>query len=146
MLAKANPRIVFFIPNNARASAVVAGGNAAPVEAFGLGRLVPEVAAMAKKKSASKKTSGSRRWSQRVTETSDALTLKERVFTLRSSKAVARSLKRSADHSSRRKSSPFRSAMSMLTFYLNRAGKNLPAQRKRVLEGAKDELRRLYGR
>ena len=84
-----------------------------------------------------------RRWSQRVTETSDALTLETRVFS-RSARAIARSLKRSADHSRRRKSSPFRSAMSMLTFYINRAGKQLSAAQRRRLESAKEELRALY--
>ncbi|MDE2184099.1 MAG: DUF3175 domain-containing protein [Alphaproteobacteria bacterium] len=87
-----------------------------------------------------------RRWSGRVTRESDALTLSPRVFTLRSAKAIAQSLKRSADHSRRRKAAPFRSAMSMLTFYINRAGRNLPKRRKRVLENAKVELRALYGR
>lgn len=66
-----------------------------------------------------------------------------RVFTYDDPKKIARSLKRSAERSTQRKSSPYRSAMSMLTFYLNRAGKNLPAARKRVLESAKDELRAL---
>ena len=76
---------------------------------------------------------------------SDALDLEPKVFT-RSALEIARSLKRSADRSTRRKSSPFRAAMSMLTFYENRAGRNLPAQRKRVLRNAKHALRRLYGR
>ena len=87
---------------------------------------------------------GGRRWSQRVTRESDALTLDKGVFSKRSPKAIARSLKRSAEHSHRRKSSPYRSAMSMLTFYINRAGKQLPASRKRTLKKAKDELRALY--
>jgi Protein of unknown function (DUF3175) len=86
------------------------------------------------------------RWSRQVTETSDALTLAEGVFTRRSPLSIARSLKRSADRSKRRKSDPFRSAMSMLTFYINRAGRNMPATRRRTLEAAKGELRRLYGR
>jgi uncharacterized protein DUF3175 len=94
---------------------------------------------MAKRKSA-------RRWSQRVTERSDALDLERGVFKGGDPKAVARSLKRSAERSRRRKSDPFRSAMSMLNFYLNRAGKNLPKRRVRVLERAKDELRGLYHR
>jgi hypothetical protein len=68
------------------------------------------------------------------------------VFRKRSPKAIADSLKRSAEHSDRRKSSPFRSAMSMLTFYINRAGRSLPAGRKRVLNEAKDELRKDFGR
>jgi hypothetical protein len=87
-----------------------------------------------------------RRWSQHVTETSNALDLEPGVFRLRSASAIARSLKRSAEQSRRRKTDPYRSAMSMLTFYMNRAGKNLPEERKRVLEEAKGELRRLFGR
>ena len=87
-----------------------------------------------------------RRWSARVTRTSNALDLQQGVFSLDDPRAVARSLKRSADRSRRRKADPFRSAMSMLTFYLNRAGNQLPARRRRVLEQAKDELRDLYGR
>jgi hypothetical protein len=86
------------------------------------------------------------RWSQRVTETSDAMDLERGVFTKKSPLAIARSVKRSAEQSTRRKSPPFRSAMSMLTFYLNRGGKNLPAAEKRILVRAKDELRKLYGR
>ncbi|RPH54918.1 MAG: DUF3175 domain-containing protein [Lysobacterales bacterium] len=86
------------------------------------------------------------RWSRQVTETSDALSLAEGVFTRRSPLSIARSLKRSADRSKRRKSDPYRSAMSMLTFYINRAGRNMPATRRRTLEAAKGELRRLYGR
>jgi hypothetical protein len=87
-----------------------------------------------------------KRWSQHVTETSDALDLKHDVFKLTDPKKIAQSLKRSAEHSDRRKSDPYRSAMSMLTFYINRAGHNLePAQHKR-LEAAKDELRKLFGK
>lgn len=86
-----------------------------------------------------------RRWSARVNATSDALDLEPSVFK-GGAKSIARSLKRSADRSRRRKASPFRSAMSMLTFYENRAGKNLPATRKKAIEGAKRELRRLYGK
>ena len=86
-----------------------------------------------------------RRWSRRVTETSDALDLESKVFQ-GSPKQMARSLKRSAERSTRRKSSPFRSAMSMLTFYENRAGRNLGPGRKRAIREAKEELRRLYGR
>jgi hypothetical protein len=87
-----------------------------------------------------------RRWSQRVTRESDALTLERGVFTKGSPKAIAASLKRSADRSRRRKSDPYRSAMSMLVFFINRAGKGLPKTRKAKLEKAKDELRVLYGR
>ena len=85
-----------------------------------------------------------RRWSGKVTRTSDALDLDRGVFTKRSPRDIALSLKRSAEHSRRRKSSPLRSAMSMLTFYINRAGKDLSASRKRTLEAAKQELRRLF--
>lgn len=87
-----------------------------------------------------------RRWSQRVTRESDVLTLERGVFAKGSPKAIAASLKRSADRSRRRKSDPYRSAMSMLTFFINRAGKGLPKARKAKLEQAKDELRALYGR
>jgi len=92
------------------------------------------------------KTHDGRRWSAKVTETSDALDLEPKVFEGRDAKAIAASLKRSAEHSQRRKGTPFQSAMSMLTFYINRAGKNLPASRKRTLEKAKDELREQFGR
>lgn len=90
-------------------------------------------------------TARKKRWSQRVTETSDALTLEKGVFTRGSARSIAASLKRSADRSHKRKAAPFRSAMSMLTFYENRAGKTLPASSKRKIEGAKEELRKLYG-
>jgi hypothetical protein len=87
-----------------------------------------------------------RRWSQRVTETSDALDLEAGVFTLEDPREIALSLKKSADQSKRRKSGPFQSAMSLLTFYINRAGKQLSKQQRDRLELAKDELRVLYGR
>jgi len=87
-----------------------------------------------------------RRWSQRVTRESDALDLSKGVFTWRDPKRIAASLKRSAQRSRRRKADPFRSALSMLTFYLNRAGKNLPAGRRKTLMRAKDEVRRQFGR
>lgn len=86
-----------------------------------------------------------KRWSKKVTETSDAMTLDDGVFT-KTPRAIAQSIKRSAERSQRRKASPFRSAMSMLTFYENRAGKNLSATRKAKIEKAKDELRALYGK
>ena len=89
---------------------------------------------------------GGRRWSARVTRESDALNLKKGVFSLRTPKMIARSLKRSAEHSKRRKANPYRSALSMLTFYINRAGKNLPASRKKILQQAKGELRHAFGR
>jgi hypothetical protein len=87
-----------------------------------------------------------KRWSKRVTETSNALDLDEGVFARKDPRSIARSLKHSADRSRRRKSDPFRSAMSMLTFYINRAGKNLPKSQRNRLEGAKEELRDLYGK
>lgn len=85
-----------------------------------------------------------KKWSQHVTETSDALDLKPGLFKERDPKKIARSLKASAEHSSRRKSDPYRSAMSMLTFYINRAGDSLPKTQRKRLEDAKDELRSLY--
>ncbi len=87
-----------------------------------------------------------RKWSGRVTATSDALDLKHDVFKQDSPSAIAKSLKRSAERSHRRKSDPYRSAMSMMVFYINRAGKNLPAARKRKLEAAKGELRKAFGK
>jgi len=87
-----------------------------------------------------------RKWSQQVTEHSDALDLQRDVFTWKDPKRIAASLKRSAEHSRRRRSTPFRSAMSMLTFYINRAGHGLDAQQKRVLEQAKQELRVAFGK
>jgi hypothetical protein len=87
-----------------------------------------------------------KKWSQDVTEHSDALDLEKGVFTRDDPKEVARSLKRSAERSDRRKSDPYRSAMSMLTFYINRAGKDLDKHQKKVLEDAKDELRKAFGR
>ncbi|SHJ24762.1 DUF3175 domain-containing protein [Wenxinia saemankumensis] len=86
------------------------------------------------------------RWSQDVTENSDSLDLEEGVFTKDDPREVALSLKRSADRSERRKGTPLRSAMSMLTFYINRAGDQLDADQRQVLEDAKDELRDLYGK
>jgi hypothetical protein len=91
-------------------------------------------------------TAATPRWSGRVTRESNALDLEEGVFTWDDPKRIAASLKRSAEGSRRRKSPPFRSAMSMLVFYINRAGKNLDRNRLRILEQAKEELRRLYGR
>ncbi len=89
---------------------------------------------------------GKKRWSQRVTEKSDALDLARGVFSRDDPRSIARSLKRSAERSHRRKSDPFRSAMSMLTFYINRAGSKLSKTRRARLESAKEELRKLYGR
>lgn len=87
-----------------------------------------------------------RRWSARVMQRSDALDLEKDIFKSSDPGRIARSLKRSAEKSRRRKASPFRSAMSMLTFYINRAGKNLSARQKKTLEEAKEELRRVFGR
>jgi hypothetical protein len=87
-----------------------------------------------------------KRWSQRVTKESDALDLKQGVFKLTSAKKIAASLKRSAEHSARRKAGAYRSALSMLTFYINRAGKTLPKTQRTRLERAKVELKRAFGR
>lgn len=87
-----------------------------------------------------------KRWSQRVTKESNALDLKRGVFTLTSPKRIAASLKRSAEHSARRKTGAYRSALSMLTFYINRAGKTLPKTQRERLEKAKVELKRAFGR
>jgi len=92
------------------------------------------------------KTDRTRRWSAKVTVESDALDLESNVFRRHDPKRIAASLKRSAERSARRKAEPFRSAMSMLTFYINRAGKNLPPSQRRVLERAKEELRKQFGR
>jgi hypothetical protein len=92
------------------------------------------------------KKSSPKRWSQRVTRESDALDLKRGVFKLTSAKKIATSLKRSAEHSSRRKSGAYRSALSMLTFYINRAGKTLPKTQRARLERAKVELKHQFGR
>jgi uncharacterized protein DUF3175 len=90
--------------------------------------------------------SDEKRWSQHVTEESNALDLEPNVFTKDDPREIALSLKRSAEQSDRRKTDPYRSAMSMLTFYINRAGKTLPQQRRDRLEAAKNELRSLFGR
>ena len=87
-----------------------------------------------------------RYWSGRVTRESNALDLEGGVFTWNDPKRIAASLKRSAQQSRRRKAEPYRSALSMLVFYINRAGKNLPAGRQRILEQAKTELRKQFGR
>jgi translation initiation factor 2 alpha subunit (eIF-2alpha) len=93
-----------------------------------------------------KRAPGARRWSARVTARSNALDIEKSIFTSKDPRRIARSLKRSAEHSRRRKSEPYRSAMSMLTFYINRAGKNMSVSQKHVLERAKVELRREFGR
>lgn len=97
---------------------------------------------MAKKKKA--KTVAARKWSAKVSHQSDALDLQHGIFTSEDPRKIARSLKKSAEQSRKRKSSPYRSAMSMLTFYINRGGRELPARRIRVLQKAKDELRALF--
>ena len=101
-------------------------------------------AGKARRKAAAKQPS--RRWSQRVTRESDALDLKRGVFTLRDPKRIAASLKRSAERSARRKSGAYRSALSMLTFYVNRAGRTLPKAQRERLNRAKVELKRQFGR
>jgi hypothetical protein len=98
------------------------------------------------KRRATRARKSTMRWSAAVTRGSDALDLDPAVFTRRTPAEIARSLKRSAERSTRRKSTPFRSAMSMLTFYINRAGRNLPKRRRSVLERAKGELRKAFGR
>jgi len=101
----------------------------------------------AKRKTATRKRRPTRKyWSGAVMQRSDALDLEAGIFKASDPKRIALSLKRSAEHSRRRKAGPFQSAMSMLNFYLNRAGHNLPARQKRLLGQAKEELRRLYGR
>ncbi|MCK9910039.1 DUF3175 domain-containing protein, partial [Microbacteriaceae bacterium K1510] len=99
-----------------------------------------------RRKPAAKKSArpATQKWSQSVTRHSNAMTLEPDVFTLDDPKKIAASLKRSAERSRRRKSEPYRSAMSMLTFYINRAGSKLPAERKRILAEAKDELRKAF--
>ena len=122
------------------------------------------MAALARRKTATKKTArrtsaerttarrrtgtrkASKRWSQRVTRESDALDLKRGVFKQTSAKKIALSLKRSAEHSARRKTGAYRSALSMLTFYINRAGKTLPKTQRARLERAKVELKHQFGR
>jgi hypothetical protein len=98
-----------------------------------------------RRKTATRKTSP-KRWSQRVTRESDALDLKKGVFKLTSAKKIASSLKRSAERSSRRKGGAYRSALSMLTFYINRAGRTLPKTQRARLERAKAELKHQFGK
>jgi hypothetical protein len=104
------------------------------------------VARKTSRKTTSVGTASSKRWSQRVTQESDALDLKQGVFKLTSAKKIAASLKRSAEQSSRRKAGAYRSALSMLTFYINRAGKTLPKTQRARLERAKVELKHQFGR
>jgi hypothetical protein len=101
------------------------------------------------RKTARRKTPGRKspgRWSARVTKHSNALDLERSVFASGDPHRIALSLKRSAERSKRRKASPYQSAMSMLNFYINRAGRGLPQRKKRVLERAKGELRKVFGR
>jgi hypothetical protein len=98
------------------------------------------------RKSSRKSARAGARWSARVTRESDALDLERGVFTSKNPRTIAASLKRSAERSRRRKSSPYRSALSMLVFYINRAGRNLPANRLKVLQDAKGELKKLFKR
>jgi Protein of unknown function (DUF3175) len=117
-------------------------------------RKAPRKTARRKAGSASRKASATRkkasaksnRWSQRVTKESDALDLKHGVFTLADPKKIAASLKRSAEQSKRRKAGAYRSALSMLTFYINRAGKTLPKTQRDRLQRAKTELKHQFGR
>jgi hypothetical protein len=108
-------------------------------------RKTPPRKAATARRGATKKAAP-KRWSQRVTRESDALDLKRGVFTLRDPKRIAASLKRSAERSSRRKTGAYRSALSMLTFYINRAGKTLPKTQRDRLQRAKGELKRQFGR
>ena len=103
----------------------------------------------AARRSAARKSTvrkSARRWSGEVTRNSNALDLEPGVFTWKDPKRIAGSLKRSAERSTRRKADPYRSALSMLTFYINRAGRNLPAAQRRTLQRAKAELRSQFGR
>jgi hypothetical protein len=97
-------------------------------------------------RTAPRKRATPRKWSSKVTDTSDALDLEDHVFSSDDPKRIAASVKRSAGRSRRRKAGPFQSAMSMLNFYVNRAGRNLSASNRKVLEGAKRQLRRLFHR
>lgn len=92
------------------------------------------------------KAKSQKKWSGRVTRESNALDLDAGVFTWNDPHKIALSLKRSTKDSSRRKARPFQSAMSMLNFYINRAGKNLPASRLKILNQAKEELRKIFGK
>jgi hypothetical protein len=98
------------------------------------------------RKTATTKKRAPRKWSAHVTETSDALDLKGGVFKGRDPHKIALSLKRSAEHSYRKKGSAYQSAMSMLNFYINRAGHNLSPSRRKTLDAAKDELRAVFGK
>ena len=107
---------------------------------------VRKATSSARRKSSPKKKASPKRWSQRVTQESDALDLKHGVFKQTNAKKIAASLKRSAERSSRRKTGAYRSALSMLTFYINRAGETLPKTQRDRLQRAKTELRRQFHR
>src|SRR5690348_6888661 len=94
----------------------------------------------------SAKKSAPKKWSKKVSETSDAMDLEKNIFQSKDPKKIASSVKRSAEKSKRKKAGPFQSAMSMINFYENRAGKNLPASQKKVLDESKNELRKSFGR
>jgi hypothetical protein len=100
----------------------------------------------ARRTTTARRKAGTRKWSQRVTERSNSLDLEPGVFKKRSARQIAASLKRSAERSRRRKADAYRSALSMLTFYINRAGRSLPASRKRTLNAAKGQLKTQFGR
>jgi hypothetical protein len=89
---------------------------------------------------------GKKNWSGYVTKHSDALDLEQGIFTWKDPKRIAQSLKKSSEESTRRKGTPFQSAMSMLNFYINRAGKSLDPEQRRILEQAKEKLRLLFGK
>jgi hypothetical protein len=108
-------------------------------------RKAPRARKTTARKTTARKTTA-KRWSQRVTRESDALDLKRGVFTLKDPRKIAASLKRSAERSSRRKAGAYRSALSMLTFYINRAGRALPQTQRERLQRAKVELKRAFGR
>jgi Protein of unknown function (DUF3175) len=99
-----------------------------------------------KRRTTAKRSTRNGRWSSRVTRTSNALDLQSKVFASKDPRRIALSLKRSAESSKRRKGTPYQSAMSMLNFYVNRAGKNMPQRQKTVLQRAKQELRKAFGR
>jgi hypothetical protein len=122
----------------------------APIERRLIGALAlgcqPAGETMTQAKTHRKRSARTRKWSSAVTRNSNALDLAGGVFRRSDPDAIARSLKRSAERSKRRKSSPYRSAMSMLTFYINRAGRSMSARRRRILEAAKGRLRELYAK
>jgi hypothetical protein len=109
-------------------------------------RMKPTRKASSARRKPSPAKASPKRWSQRVSRESDALDLKRGVFTLKDPRRIAASLKRSAERSARRKTSAYRSALSMLTFYINRAGKTLPKPQRDRLQRAKAELKRQFGR